>query len=103
MSAVNDLPTSRLQIGALELHLERVVDLSNPDALPSVGLSRDDVETDDHSACRLIGSACAWLGMPGVLVPSGRRWPASNLVVFPNNFSAADYVEPSGEPADWTL
>lgn len=98
--AVNG-PTGRFQLGELVLRLERVVDLNDDQRLNDVGLARPDVEDDDHTRCRLVGSACAWLGMSGLLVPSARRWPATNLVVFTRNLSATEGIEPAGEPADW--
>lgn len=94
-------PTGRFQIGQLTLQLERVVDLGDEQRLGNVGLTRDDIEDNNHAACQMIGSACASLGMSGLLVPSARRWPATNLVIYPDNLSATDQIEPAGNPQDW--
>lgn len=95
-------PTGRFQLGELTLHLERVVDLRTDERLASVRVKREDVESSDHAACQLIGSACAWLGMCGLLVPSARRWPEANLVIYPGNLEGPEHIEPAGAPEDWT-
>jgi RES domain-containing protein len=101
LMSVNN-PTGRFQLGELSLHLVRVVDLRTEERLASVRVTREDVESSDHTACRLIGSACAWLGMSGLLVPSARRWPETNLVIYPGNLEGPEFIEPAGTPEDWT-
>jgi RES domain-containing protein len=97
-----NIPTGRFQIGELAVHLERVVDLRTEERLASVRVARDDIESNDHTVCRLIGSACAWLGMSGLLVPSARRWPETNLVIYPGNLEGPEFVEPAGASEEWT-
>ena len=48
----------------------RVVDLSDPDRLASVGLSIDDIEAADWSPCQRVGEAAAFLGHQGLVVLS---------------------------------
>lgn len=94
-------PTGRFQLGELTLQLERVVDLRTEERLASAQVTRENIESSDHTACRLIGSACAWLGMSGLLVPSARRWPTPNLVIYPHNLAGNEHIEPAGDPQDW--
>jgi len=97
-----NIPTGRFHLGELALHLERVVDLRTEERLASVRVTREDIESNDHTSCELIGSACAWLGMSGLLVPSARRWPELNLVIYPGNLQEPEFIEAAGAPEDWT-
>lgn len=64
----------------LDAHITELVDLTGPDGLRSVGLTREDLLSDDYGACQRVGGAAAWLGRGGLLVPSARR-DGDNLVV----------------------
>lgn len=101
LMAVNN-PTGRFQLGELSIRLERVVDLRTEERLASVRVTREDIGSSDHATCQLIGSACSWLGMSGLLVPSARRWPEANLVIYPSNLDGPEFIEPAGAPEDWT-
>lgn len=64
----------------LAVDVDEVVDLTDPAALAAVGLTMDDILSDDHGACRKVGGAMAWLGRGGILVPSARR-SGDNMVI----------------------
>lgn len=76
----------------LSVGLERVADLSTDAALQMVGLSIDAIRANGTDECRQIGSACAWLGFDGLLVPSARN-DGTNLVVFVTNLGPDNAVE----------
>lgn len=84
----------RLQIAPLLVRIEHVADLTDLDALSSAGISKLDIEGSDHAPCRRIGYACSSLGAAGLLVPSARRWPEPNLVIFPANLAPNELIEP---------
>lgn len=64
----------------LDVDVRALVDLTAIEHLQSVGLTMDDVASDDHSACQRVGGAIAWLGRGGLLVPSA-RYPGTNAVI----------------------
>lgn len=64
----------------LSVEVADVVDLTAPGALAAVGLTMDDIASDDHTACQRVGGAIAWLGRGGILVPSARR-AGDNMVI----------------------
>jgi len=64
----------------VEAKIHGLVDLRAPEALTQVGLTLDDIESDDHAACQRIGGATAWLERGGLLVPSARA-AGQNLVI----------------------
>jgi RES domain-containing protein len=55
------------EIGVEEL---LCVDLTQPAALDAVGLTLDDVQDTDWSACQRVGNAVQYLGIAGLLAPS---------------------------------
>lgn len=57
----------------LTVGIDNVVDLTTPESLAAAGLSLADVDSDDHTACRHVGGAIAWIGRGGILVPSARH------------------------------
>lgn len=77
-------PRARRFVYEVGLSLANVLDLSDPTTLASTGLHDSDIASDDHSACREVGAAVAWLEHDGLLVPSART-SATNLVIYPAN------------------
>lgn len=65
----------------VEISVTGLVDLTQASALTAVGLSPDDVASDDHSACQRVGGAAAWLGRGGLLVPSARAGGANFVIL----------------------
>ena len=93
-------PRARRKVYAVDLSLERVVDLRSPEALETVGLSLNNIADDDHSTCREVGGALSWLEYDGLLVPSARS-DATNLIIYPANRSPeARYNFDEAEPVE---
>lgn len=67
---------------SVEITLGNVVDLTDQVDLSRVGLTEEDLASDDHTACREVGAAIDWLEHDGLLVPSARS-DAFNLVIYP--------------------
>lgn len=84
-SAVQPLrPRARRTLYEIRIALHRVLDLRVATTLEALGVDDAALRSDDHSACRRVGGAVAWLGHDGLLVPSARS-DGDNLVVLPNN------------------
>lgn len=94
-----------LEIVSLKVQLDRVVDLSDVGRLSDTGIDETELrkqrqiesiaELDEPTAAQRIGGACWHLGFAGLLVPSVQRWPATNLVIFPDRLGPRDYSEPA--------
>jgi len=54
----------------IELSDVQVLDLTGEGSLRRVGLSMDDVQSDDRAACQAVGEAAHYLAMQGILAPS---------------------------------
>ncbi len=65
----------------IQVRLTRVVELSTPSAIGSIGHDITQVGSDNVLIPQQIGSAVEWLQIPGALVP-GVRFPAPNLAIF---------------------
>ena len=66
------------------VEVDAVVDLRTWPLLAGTGLTAADVQDDDHTACRTVGSAARWLSIGALLVPSARRKDSTNLVIYPD-------------------
>jgi len=73
----------------IEVSVASLVDLTAPGALDAVGLTPDDIQDDDYSACQQVGGAAAWLDRGGLLVPSARA-DGSNLVILVGSLGLDD-------------
>lgn len=80
-------------IHSLDVEVRNVLDLTADDVLAGLGLPRVLREADDHTACRTVGGAAAWLGHDAILVPSARH-DGNNLVVFMANLAPDAILEP---------
>jgi RES domain-containing protein len=80
----------------LEVDVDKVVDLTDPAALASVGLTMADIASDDFTACQRVGGAIEWLGNGGILVPSARR-AGDNMVILIGPGGEADIERVSQE------
>jgi RES domain-containing protein len=76
---------------SIDIELTKVADITADFAY--------DYDANDVPTCQMIGSAAAWLGMGGLIVPSVRA-VGINLVVFVANQSPDDSLEP-GESYDY--
>jgi RES domain-containing protein len=72
----------------LEIGLKALVDLSDRALLASLGVDDEALSGDDHSHCRAVGGAAAFLHFDGIIVPSARS-PGHNIVIL---FGGADPV-----------
>lgn len=77
-------PKARRTLYSISARLERVVDLTDPDALAQVGITEVELTSDDFAVCQKVGGAVQWLGNDGLLVRSARA-DGSNLVIYPSN------------------
>lgn len=77
-------PRIKRTLYEIELTLASVVDLSAPGVLAALPFDEAEISNDDHSRCRELGGAAAWLEYDGIIVPSARS-EVPNLVIFPAN------------------
>jgi len=84
-------PKAKRTLYTIRVSLGSVVDLRSPGILDSLGITPAVLCADDHSPCRLIGSAVNWLGHDGLLVPSARFDSGTNLVIFQQDLATADF------------
>lgn len=90
LDALSPRPSqARFTLYELEVRVERVADLRDAAVLEQLGVSWQQLASDDFSACQRVGAAAAWLKIGGLLVPSARRTAGSNLIVFSHNQEAA--------------
>lgn len=68
-------------LSELEVHLSRILDVSDPSA---VGLTQADLTGPDHQPCQEPAEAASARGYQGLLVPSAAL-PGLNLVILPHN------------------
>jgi RES domain-containing protein len=84
-------PRAKRMLYTIRVSLNRVVDLRASGLLPKLGITPDLLSSTDFSACQTIGRAVRWLGHEGLLVPSARRDSGTNLVIFQQDLSTADF------------
>lgn len=77
-------PSVTRWIYPVQVALADVLDLSPAGVLEPTGVDARELTSDDHSACRAVGEAVAWLGFEGLIVPSARG-EGPNLVIFTAN------------------
>ncbi len=82
LSPVN--PSANRRIYTLNIALSKVIDLRTKETLQQLGLSEEQLISDDHRACQTIGGAIAFLENDGLLVPSV-RCDGTNLVIYAAN------------------
>lgn len=75
-------PRTRRFVYPIAITLDNVLDLSDSAVLATTGISDKQLTDDDHTACREVAAAVAWLEHDGLLVPSVRS-DATNLVIYP--------------------
>lgn len=75
----------------LRVSLAQVVDLTGGHHA-TVGLSDQDLVSDDFTACQAVGGAVVWLGYDGLLVPSARA-DGSNIVILVDALAAETHFE----------
>ena len=68
----------------IKVGLNRVVSLVPTGTFARVGLTQEQIGSDDFGPCQRVGGAIRWLGSDGLLVPSARS-TGTNLVIFPRD------------------
>lgn len=88
-----------LRTTALVVSLAKVADVRDAEALDALGFGQVALTADAWTAAQVVGAAAAWLGIAGLIVPSGRH-EDGNMVVFVNNIGPGDQVDvvPAGDP-----
>jgi RES domain-containing protein len=84
-------PRGELNVREVEVRLDAVIDLSDPDILEGqFGISLPSLPESvlAYGPTQAIGGAAAFLGRSAILVPSLRRLAAANLVIFTTNVMA---------------
>lgn len=77
-------PRVRRVVHRIRVSLSRVFDLRSARILENVGVTADELRSDDHWGCRRVGEAANHLSADGLLVPSARS-EGTNLVVLPRS------------------
>jgi RES domain-containing protein len=90
-------PRAARTIYELEVSLDHLLDLRAEVRLAAVGITKDELRSDDWDPCQRVGGAVAWLGHDGLLVPSVRDQTGSNLVVFTSNQAAENEIQIRGQ------
>jgi RES domain-containing protein len=72
--------------------LNKVLDLRNPGARDSIGLTDGELYGDDRTPCQRVGDAAHYLGLEGVLAPSATR-AGDALAVFTDRLGASSTIE----------
>lgn len=87
----------RVMAGA-EVVLSKVLDITDASIRRKLGFTREDLVNEDwrgiqaagdESWTQTIGRGCVQSGFEGILVPSARNPKGKNIVLFPQNFTAA--------------
>ena len=90
-------PRAKRVLYTIHVSLKNVLDLTAHGLLDRLGIIPAILQSDDHSPCRLIGSAVNWLGHDGLLVPSARAPRGINLVIYQQDLSTTDFEVVSEE------
>jgi RES domain-containing protein len=89
--AAQPIPITRTRFTyPIQVELSKVADLRTS---PWGTTFDHDYDTEDASACQLIGAAASWLAISGLLVPSLRSH-GDNLVIFVSNQGTDDSLDP---------
>ncbi len=84
-------PKAKRTLYTIRVSLSTVADLRAAELLQKLGITLDILRSTDYSACQTIGRAVRWLGHYGLLVPSARRDSGTNLVIFQQDLSTAEF------------
>ncbi|MGH9896118.1 MAG: RES family NAD+ phosphorylase [bacterium] len=96
--APEDLLPRRLQ--RYELKLEAVLDLTDPEVRDHIGVSEEDIRSEDRRPCQAIGDAAHYVGFEAIRAPSATG-TGEVLAVFFDRLKAESDVEPV-DHEDWT-
>ena len=84
----------------LKVECRRVLDLTGPDILQSLGVNLDTYKSLDYSVTTRISAAANFMEFEAMLVPTA-RFTCKNLVIFAERCNHISIVE--SEPVNWDL
>lgn len=79
-------------VGKIKVTLGKVCDLTDPDLLKKLKLSRNQLTTKDYLETRVLGELARNAGFEGMIVPSAAG-EFNNLVIFKDRLSGTSQVE----------
>ncbi len=79
-------------VGKIRVKLGKVCDLTDPELLKQLGLSRVQLTADDWAETQTLGDLIRDAGFEGIIVPSAAGH-FNNLVIFTDRLSAAPRIE----------
>jgi RES domain-containing protein len=74
----------RRRVGRIRVEGLAVLDLTDPEVLERIGVTEDELVSDDLSLCQAIGERASNAGFDGILAPSAALPGEATLTVFPN-------------------
>ena len=90
-------PVLTYRLARIQVHLQRVLDLTDPPAAAAFGLRPDDLIGQDWEPTQRLAAQARAAGFEGLLVPSAAG-PGRNLVVFPDRLGPESHVGVLGTP-----
>lgn len=69
-TSAEQMAPGRFRLHTVDVHALPVLDLRTAEARDEVGLTLDDIEDDDWTACQSVGEAAWFLGFSGLIAPS---------------------------------
>lgn len=102
ISRANSVFPSRLKHNLFRLtaELAKVLDLSDPSVLESLGIDMSRYSEILYSETQVVGEAVAFLGFEAIIVPNARH-RSNNLVFFMQNIDLDAIKIGKGKPVDW--
>lgn len=85
-------PSAKRTLHRLRVSLTSVVDLTNRDVLLSLGVTDEELSSDDLRACQAVGAAAVFVRLDGIIVPSARS-PRNNIVILFAGTESAPEIE----------
>ncbi len=103
ISRANPIFPSRLKhnLAQLTAGLAKVLDLSDPSTLTSLGIDMDRYSEILYSKTQEVGDAVAFLGIEAIIVPNARH-QSNNLVIFMQNIDLDKIEIGKNTSVDWT-
>lgn len=81
------------ELAAIKVELHRVLDLRDPTVRAALGLSVEDLRSNDPEMTRAIGEAAQHLGYEAVLSPSAAKESGVTIAIFLTNRSPESVIE----------
>lgn len=103
ISRANPIFPSRMKHNLFQLttELAKVLDLSDPSVLSSLGIDMSRYSEILYSKTQVVGEAVAFLGFEAIIVPNARH-SGNNLVIFLQNIDLDAIAVGTETPVDWT-